>query len=131
MDCSLPGSSVHGILQAKILEWAAISASITGPQQALYVEKSLCQACFITSETQNTHRKVFVFLGNTAWENMSSKMVLPTPYLHSPSLFSLYTPEAQSVVWASSAGDHNSRRIRFKQQYEEENPVRLHFYTKL
>ena len=25
MDCSLPGSSVHGILQARILEWAAIS----------------------------------------------------------------------------------------------------------
>ena len=27
MDCSLPGSSVHGILQARILEWAAISFS--------------------------------------------------------------------------------------------------------
>ena len=27
MDCSLPGSSVHGILQAKILEWVAISFS--------------------------------------------------------------------------------------------------------
>ena len=25
MDCSPPGSSVHGILQARILEWAAIS----------------------------------------------------------------------------------------------------------
>ena len=25
MDCSSPGSSVHGILQAKILEWVAIS----------------------------------------------------------------------------------------------------------
>ena len=25
MDCSLPDSSVHGILQARILEWAAIS----------------------------------------------------------------------------------------------------------
>ena len=24
MDCSLPGFSVHGILQAKILEWVAI-----------------------------------------------------------------------------------------------------------
>ena len=24
-DCSLPGSSVHGILQAKILDWVAIS----------------------------------------------------------------------------------------------------------
>ena len=27
MDCSLPGSSVHGILQARILEWVAISYS--------------------------------------------------------------------------------------------------------
>ena len=27
MDCSPPGSSVHGILQARILEWAAISFS--------------------------------------------------------------------------------------------------------
>ena len=27
MDCSLPGSSVHGILQARILEWVAISVS--------------------------------------------------------------------------------------------------------
>ena len=27
MDCSLPGSSVHGILQAEILEWIAISFS--------------------------------------------------------------------------------------------------------
>ena len=27
IDCSLPGSSVHGILQARILEWAAISFS--------------------------------------------------------------------------------------------------------
>ena len=26
-DCSLPGSSVHGILQARILEWGAISFS--------------------------------------------------------------------------------------------------------
>ena len=27
MDCSPPGSSVHGILQARILEWVAISYS--------------------------------------------------------------------------------------------------------
>jgi len=27
MDYSLPGSSVHGILQARILEWVAISFS--------------------------------------------------------------------------------------------------------
>ena len=28
MDCSLPGSSVHGTFQARILEWIAISFSI-------------------------------------------------------------------------------------------------------
>ena len=27
MDCSLPGSSVHGIFQARILEWVAVSYS--------------------------------------------------------------------------------------------------------
>ena len=27
MDCSLPGSSVHGISQARILEWVALSSS--------------------------------------------------------------------------------------------------------
>ena len=27
MDCSLPGSSIHGISQARILEWVAISFS--------------------------------------------------------------------------------------------------------
>ena len=27
MDCSLPGSSVHGILQARILEWVSIPFS--------------------------------------------------------------------------------------------------------
>ena len=26
-DCSLPGSSVHGILQARVLEWGAIAFS--------------------------------------------------------------------------------------------------------
>ena len=28
MDCSLPGSSVHGILQASVLECVAISTSV-------------------------------------------------------------------------------------------------------
>ena len=27
MDCSLPGSSVHGIFQASVLEWSAIAFS--------------------------------------------------------------------------------------------------------
>ena len=29
MDCSLPGSSAHGIFQAIVLEWVAIAFSVT------------------------------------------------------------------------------------------------------
>ena len=28
MDCSLPGSSVYGIFQARVLEWGAIAFSV-------------------------------------------------------------------------------------------------------
>ena len=30
MDCSLPGSSVHGIFQARVLEWVVIAFSENG-----------------------------------------------------------------------------------------------------
>ena len=30
MDCSLPGSSIHGIVQARVLEWGAIAFSYMG-----------------------------------------------------------------------------------------------------
>jgi len=30
MDCSLPGSSAHGIFQARVLEWGAIAFSVVG-----------------------------------------------------------------------------------------------------
>ena len=38
MDCSLPGSSVHGIFQARVLEWGAIAFSALSP---LYFNKTL------------------------------------------------------------------------------------------
>ena len=28
MDCSLPGSSIHGIFQARVLEWGATAFSV-------------------------------------------------------------------------------------------------------
>ena len=29
MDCSLPGSSIHGIFQARVLEWGATALSVS------------------------------------------------------------------------------------------------------
>ena len=36
MDCSLPGSSTHGIFQARVLEWGAIAFS--GLSHKVYVK---------------------------------------------------------------------------------------------
>ena len=37
MDCSLPGSSVHGIFQARVLEWDAIAFSVNKIEKTLIV----------------------------------------------------------------------------------------------
>ena len=42
MDCSLPGFSIHGIFQARVLEWGAIAFSDTHslsiiPSNSIYV----------------------------------------------------------------------------------------------
>ena len=37
MDCSLPGSSVHGIFQARVLEWGAIAFSVLGHMIVLFM----------------------------------------------------------------------------------------------
>ena len=39
VDCSLPGSSVHGIFQARVLEWGAIAFSIVNSRsQFIYIQ---------------------------------------------------------------------------------------------
>src|SRR5574341_1523311 len=43
MDCSLPGSSLHGIFQARVLEWGAIAFSERVVRKAkIYQPKTLC-----------------------------------------------------------------------------------------
>ena len=41
MDCSLPDSSVHGIFQARVLEWGAIAFSTDEEAQAFKLKKSI------------------------------------------------------------------------------------------
>ena len=47
MDCSLPGSCVHGIFQARVLEWGAIafSASPIYIYICIYQFNSVAQSC--------------------------------------------------------------------------------------
>ena len=50
MDCSLPDSSVHGLLQARILEWVAISFSRESSQPRDRTGVSCMQADALPSE---------------------------------------------------------------------------------
>ena len=40
LDCSLPGSSIHWIFQARVLEWGAIAFSVCVTQTSLFVHVS-------------------------------------------------------------------------------------------
>ena len=55
MDCSLPGSSVHGVLQARVLEWVAIFSSRDLPNPRIkptpLISPALAGAFFTPSTT--------------------------------------------------------------------------------
>ena len=48
MDCSPPGSSVHGISQARILEWVTISSSRGSSQPRERIQLSCIAGRFFT-----------------------------------------------------------------------------------
>ena len=50
MDCSPPGSSVNGILQARVLEWFAMPSSRGSPQPRHWTQVSCIQADSLPSE---------------------------------------------------------------------------------
>ena len=50
MDCSLPGSSVHGILQARILEWVAVPFSRGSSQPRDRTQVSHIAGRFFTTD---------------------------------------------------------------------------------
>ena len=50
VDCSPPGSSAHGILQARILEWVAISLSRASSWLKVELKSPALQADTLTSE---------------------------------------------------------------------------------
>ena len=47
MDCNLPGSSAHGIFQARVLEWVAIAFS---SKSLDFVKDNLFRLCLFSKE---------------------------------------------------------------------------------
>ena len=68
MDCSLPGSSVHGILQARILEWVAMPSSRGSSRPRNWTHISCIADRFFTTESpgkpadvQGSNSSLFTF----------------------------------------------------------------------
>ena len=87
VDCSLPGSSIHGILQARILEWVTISFSrgSSQPRDQTWVSR-IGGRCFnlwtswsiILFSSCNAWEYVFIFwpLADSYWKNSEQKFTL-------------------------------------------------------
>ena len=77
MDCSLPGFSVHGILQARTLEWGAISFSNVWKWKVKV--KSLSRVWLLATPWTAAHQAPpsMGFSGQQYW----SGVPLPSPYL--------------------------------------------------
>ena len=77
MDCSLPGSSVHGISQARILEWVAISYS----RVSSWPRDQICVSCigrwilhhWATQEALILHLNLAKRLRSKGWRLASHK----------------------------------------------------------
>ena len=59
VDCSLPRSSVHGIFQARLVEWIAISFPGDLPNPGIEPGSSTLEADALTSEPPGTITKSF------------------------------------------------------------------------
>ena len=60
VDCSLPGSSVHGIPQARILEWVAVSFSRRSSQSRDWTDISCIAGRIFTLSHRGAHLKICI-----------------------------------------------------------------------
>ena len=87
MDCSPPGSSVHGILQARILEWVAIPFSRESSQSRDWIQVSCIAGRFFYNlshhgSPQITLHPAYTVVTCLSWSNSirSSKDNIPYNY---------------------------------------------------
>ena len=82
MDCSPPGSSIHGILQARVLEWAAISFSrrSSQPRDQDRTHVSLIAGrCFNLWATQYTVEVMKIMASFKKSHACSATLTVPNP----------------------------------------------------
>ena len=85
LDCSLPSSSVHGIFQARILEWVAISFSrgASQPRDRTQISCMVCR-CFTIWATReaNANAKQSERGCYSRWEQVEAREKWPIKKTH-------------------------------------------------
>ena len=82
MDCSLPHSSVHGIFQARVLEWSAISFSRGPSRPKALLPCTRCFTVWATSKFFHWQTVILNYIGRSSgkwssqtWKGMVLEMV--------------------------------------------------------
>ena len=82
MDCSPPGSSIHGTFQARVLEWGAIAFSVGRNDRR---SKSSCQQRPLPLKTLDKHSSLLLPGGSWHFGGIPSPLLHPSnlrPVLH-------------------------------------------------
>ena len=86
MDCSLPGSSFHGIFQARVLEWSATAFSIvlnflySSFKGAIYTIRSGVAKMLLLKSIHFVHKYPQIFFPSPYWSNTFSLSVSTCHY---------------------------------------------------
>ena len=97
MDCSPPGSSIHGIFQARVLEWAAITFSDLRASEANYCKLGVLE-----------HEKFLLsqFWRPEVWIRSASRAILPLRPWGEMVLASCLLLAMASIPWFAAASYH-------------------------
>ena len=90
MDCSLPGSSIHGIFQARVLEWGAIAFSkneLLAPGFHTWL-LSLAGTCLPLPFSSNQHFAFTIQCKHHLAENLWWRLFYMTPEVYASLLYS-------------------------------------------
>ena len=92
MDCSPPGSSIHGIFQARVLEWGAIAFSSSNPTPPLFSYVTLGELLCITKFSSLSYKMseiIILIVGSNSilvrqartWDHLLQCLYLDKPLL--------------------------------------------------
>ena len=98
MDCSLPGSSIHGIFQARVLEWGAIAfsglGSIKTPKRRVLHQEQAVAAMPLPAGHQGMNRYSKTICGFEvilkAFTSPQTGLLLITPCYFKSTMYFMY-----------------------------------------